>query len=432
MNHARLYLGYILAVLALLVIAFIFYIERDTIVIEPTNIFSYNQATNGKSVIRSIEFKNGLHNKIVADLMVERDTRFISDSWKDDTFIFIKNNTGSTSIFTLNIREANPTLQHLLTIPLSEDRESINDIKFLNNKELVYVSTKLRDHGDPNSEYNYYRIPGELGIVDIENSNKKVAYPLANTVKYGSTAAYSLLSKTADGKIFLQEGGFADGASSEYVWHTFDQKTEKVTLLNEKPPLVKRPTDGGTLYYFHSAKFNSDSTKIAYAGFENEIDRNDYGEGMCLKPETLGKYENSFGTLMLYDTTTGEKTELYRNTAHSDDLCKNWMRQVSSIVWVDDETLIFGTSDAIYKINIHTKALTPLYSYPLERNNNHIRIFDTHENYLLLNAYSWREDKKADGKVWRSYMAPNFIVVDMNNGKSKVYPQMAEYWFTIN
>ncbi len=427
---------YTVAVAALLCVFSIIFITRDSVIIDPSNIFynySFDRVTDDRYIIRAINFNRGLHDDLVADLKVERGTKLIRESWKKDTLLFIKNNTGSTSVYTLNVKEASPTLTHLVDIILSEDRESIGDIRFLNDDELVYVSTKLRDQGNPSLEYNYYRIPGNLGIVTIKNRDKKIMYPLQNTVKYGSTG-YSLLSVTADGKIFLQESGLADGGFGQYAWHTFDRKTAKVTLLNEKPPLVRRPADGGSLYYFYDAKFNSDSSKIAYVSFENEIQHNELGGDLCLKPGTLEKYENGFGTVMMYDTKTGEKTELYRNTTHSDDLCKNWIRQISSLTWADNSTLIFATADTIYKINIHTKELTPLYSYPLKRNRDRIDVFGVRGDYVLLTDSSWKGDKKEDGTVWRSYMVPNFIVLNIQTGKIRVYPPMNNIggWLTIN
>ncbi len=427
---------YTVAVVALLCVFSIIFVTRDSVVIDPSNIFynySFNRATDDRFIIRAIDFNHGLHDDLIADLKVERNTKLIRESWKKDTLLFIKNNTGSTSLYTLNIKETAPTLTHLVDIILSEDTESIDDIRFLNNDELIYVSTKLRDHGDPTLEYNYYWVPGNLGIVNIKDPSKKMAYPLTNTVKYGSTG-YKLLSKTQDGRIFLQESGLADGGYGQYAWHTFDQKTKEITLLNEKPPLIRRPADGGSLYYFYDAKFNSDSSKIAYVDFQNEIPHNELGEGLCLKPGTLEKYENGFGTVMTYDTKTGEKTELYRNTTHSDDLCKNWIRQINSLTWADDSTLIFSTSEGVFSIDTKTKKLVPLYSYPLKRGRDRIRVFGVRGNYLLLIDSSRKEDLNSKGEVWVIYSVPNFIVVDMNTGKNRTYPPMSNIqdWITVN
>jgi hypothetical protein len=79
----------------------------------------------------------------------------------------------------------------------------------------------------------------------------------------------------------------------------------------------------------------------------------------------MQKYEPEGGIILIQDLKTRKTTEVFRNLSYSDNLCKNIAREIISLKWLDNSSLVFETIDGVYLLDINNRQQKTLFSFKI-------------------------------------------------------------------
>ncbi len=280
----------------------------------------------------------------------------ITDSWKKNTILFIKNSEIQSVIYSIDVSSQNSQPQTLLTIHSdSNNGERIGDARYLDDgNTLAFITSSGKRERAENSVLN---------IISLKNQQNKEVYPLSEESPL--YAGFGFLATTPDSKtVYLHETG-GDGGAIWSQWYKVERKTKKVQKLENLPPVAKGEEN------FTYSVFSPDRTKLAYADFSiiiepTDLEFKEYSVGQCLKhlgSDAFQKYQPEGGTIMIKDMKTGNTNEIFRNLSYSNNFCKNIARRIISIKWLDNSRLAFETIDGVYALDINTKKQQTIFTF---------------------------------------------------------------------
>jgi Tol biopolymer transport system component len=241
--------------------------------------------------------------------------RVITDSWKDDTVMFVVNGEKQSTIYSVDVAAEDPQPKELVTIPVDGSiGESLGDARFVDDgNALAFVTQEGREARAENST---------LLVISLEDHEEKETYLLS--VKSPLYGGFRFRAATPDSEIiYLDEIG-GDGPMVWSQWYRVDRRFRSVEPLEDLPPMAIhgfRPV---------SFAFSPDGSKLAYADFSVIVDDSDLElpgsadggmPGSCLRTDSdaLEKYESEGGTISIRDLETGSTSEVFRNLAYSNN-----------------------------------------------------------------------------------------------------------------
>lgn len=209
-----------------------------------------------------------------------------------------------------------------------------------------------------------------LHILDIKSGETKDFFLSKESPIYSSFRIASVRDNGSE-VLLLEMGGDGGGIwAKAYVLDTITKKLSEVKDISEgsyfsdsvigdyeqgfyNVPAMGLTNDVGTKsVYVKKVKYNEND-------LETDLTK-DYAYG-CLKD--YKSYYDEGQSLYIHDFETGEDQQIYVNLSAPDNFCKNIVRRIDSVVWLDNETLLFSTPDQIFRIKSDGSSLETVYEY---------------------------------------------------------------------
>jgi len=285
--------------------------------------------------------------------------RVITDSWMQDTILFVANGMTQSAIYALDVSSEGSEPTELVTVSMDGSKaEGVRDVRLIDDGTgLAFITSEGIEARAENSV---------LHVISLEKREENESYLLsAESPLY---SGFRFLAATPDSTaIYLDEIG-GDGPFVWSQWYRVDRRSQTVQRLEGLPPMAVhgfRPV---------TYAFSPDRSKFAYADFSAMVDQADLqtgafeeggGPASCLRfnSDAIGKYEAEGGTISIHDFGSGTTNEVFRNLAYSNNYCKNVARRIVSIKWLDDSHLAFETIDGVYALDIDTRQQEALFVF---------------------------------------------------------------------
>jgi len=288
-------------------------------------------------------------------ISLQRDSRIISQSWEENTFLFVENTENEGSIFSLDISsdQTQPTLLMKISLDATTGQH-IGDARYLDDGTLAYITY------DGSGERARHSV---LHVAQLPQGIEKENYPLREESPV--YAGFGFLAQRGDSQvIYLHETG-GDAGSVWSAWYMVDRTTKAVTALEGLPVEDKVSRNPAEF------SFSPDGSKFIFKDISKLPDAQDLEDedgplGSCLKywdSDAMDRYDNEGGTLTLVDLVSGSRSEIFRNLSHSNNVCKNIARRIISIGWIDDSHVFFETIDGIFSLDINTREQKNLFIF---------------------------------------------------------------------
>lgn len=310
-----------------------------------------------------------------------RDTRLY---FNEDAYVYKSNKEnimfaelkGDDTIYTLDLAEANPTLQPLVTLPDPNRPDGLTtsgeDLFADGYSDDYYLVTSRVWFVDGGSALAYTtakcRYPGPscgepvVHIVSIPDGKQIEWYVIDEKARLYNSPHIRVVSD--DGKRLYVGHRYEFGAIDHF--NVIDREKREVSVLSN----VLGSRESLEDHYVYD--FSPDGRKLATEDLSMEIasEDRDYsaeygGEGsVCLDSSVEGvldKYADLAGEIIVRDIPTGETGVVYSNYVADRNYCKGQYNKITSLKWLDNSRIAFITRYGIYAINIDTKERQTLY-----------------------------------------------------------------------
>lgn len=161
------------------------------------------------------------------------------------------------------------------------------------------------------------------------------------------------------------------GGDAGAVWgqfYTLDMETGEFSESGLPERYINRKINpGGTLSAHVEFSISDDELNNDFFRQDsyNEFSIPSYS---CLKSEHSDKYSTEGYGIIVRNLSTGEENEIYRNLDFKNNLCKLGGRDITSIVWRDNDNIVFSTQLGIYEASVseslRKSPIKTLYLFP--------------------------------------------------------------------
>jgi len=290
--------------------------------------------TNQKFSFYEIDKNLKTSASLVANLEGHYD---ISLKIKNDKILMVHN---QKELQTLNLK--NGEVKTIANFDLNTDQIS-NNKWFNEGKQVVYTSQTSTST--------------ELRSKDIDSGHDTLLYTI-NEYNDSLSPSYSIDSVSEDSsQIFLRKS--SKSSDDFFVLDLPKRLLSKIDYEGEK-------SHGD---YLATGYFENPSGTLSaylmrnYYAYKTDNFQGSHFSGIkCLKD--LSIYPDKGDAIILKDLKTLEEKEIYRNLSASDNLCRNLLRRIGYMYWLDDNTIAFYTPIGVYSLDIKTLKTSTLYVYP--------------------------------------------------------------------
>lgn len=223
------------------------------------------------------------------------------------------------------------------------DKRSITDARFLRDTDTIVVVTADADAMDSarNSKIEIY----ESGTL---LSSQLVS---AQSPKY---AGVGIAGYTKDvSTIFLRESG-GDGG---YVWgaiYRYDRGANAVRKLGAYT--IEADESGDTYSGYLMGDLNSSGTRamrvVSSVYDPADLEAPSFWPGRkCLTSASMDTYSAAGDELVVRDMATGKEHTVYFNRLDVKNICQNYLRVITTPLWLDDTHVAFSMPYGVYEID---------------------------------------------------------------------------------